>query len=188
MHLGDRLVVDLGAREVGRDVDHHWARAAAAGDVESLVEHLRDLERAADHPRVLDGGHGDAERVRLLEAICAEQIGADLTGDEHHRHRVHHRVHDRRDEVGRPRATRAQSDTDLAGRLRVTGSRMATACLVPDKDVANARVHERVVGREIRATGVTEYDLDTLRLKALHHGINCSHCARPPSLSKVDYK
>ena len=71
----------------------------------------RDLLRVLDHERVLDDRHRDAERVRLLEAVGAEQVGAHLAGDEHDRDGVHHRVGERRDEVGRARAGRARSAT-----------------------------------------------------------------------------
>ena len=43
------------------------------------------------------------------------------------------------------------------------------------------RVDERVVGREVRAAGKAEYDVDALRLQALHDGIDRSHALRPPS-------
>ena len=56
-----------------------------------------------DHERVLDHRHRDADRVGLLEAVGAEQLGAHLAGDEHDRHGVHHRVADRRDQVRRAR-------------------------------------------------------------------------------------
>ena len=49
----------------------------------------------------LTKGSVDAEDVGLLEAVGADQLGADLAGDEHRRHRVHHRVGDRRDQVRR---------------------------------------------------------------------------------------
>ena len=94
-----------------------------AGDVERLVDRARDLQRVLDHEAVLDGRHRDADDVGLLEAVGAEQLGAHLAGDEHRRDRVHHRVHDRRDEVRRARARRAEGDADLAGRLRVALAR-----------------------------------------------------------------
>ena len=104
--VADRLVVDLRAREVDRHVDQHRARAAGARDVERLVHDPRDLRRVLDHERVLDDRHGDAERVRLLEAVRAQQVGAHLAGEDHERDRVHHRVGQRRDDVGRARARR----------------------------------------------------------------------------------
>ena len=52
---------------------------------------------------------------------------------------------------------------------------MAAAGLVAHEDVADARVDERVVGREVGAAGEAEYDVHTLRLQAFHHGIDRTH-------------
>src|SRR6201999_4006073 len=73
------------------------------------------------------------------------------------------------------RARRAQRDADLARGLRVGRGGMAAAGLVTHEDAADARVHESVVRREVRASGIPEYDVPTFCLKALHHGIDRSH-------------
>ena len=104
VHVHDRLVVDLGAAEVLRDVDQHRPGTAGAGDVERLVHGARDLRRMLDDEGVLDDRHRDAEGVGLLEAVGAEQLGAHLAGEGHQRHGVHHRVGQRRDDVRRARA------------------------------------------------------------------------------------
>ena len=109
-----------------------------ARDVEGLVDRPRDLPRVLDHERVLDDRHRDADRVGLLEAVGAEQLGAHLAGDEHDRHRVHHRVGDRRDQVRRAGAGRGERDADLAGRLGVALGGVAAAGLVAHEDVADA--------------------------------------------------
>ena len=111
-----------------------------ARDVERLVDRARDLQRVLDHEAVLDDRHRDADRVGLLEAVGAEQLGAHLAGEEHDRDRVHHRVADRRDEVRRAGAAGAERDADLAGRLRVALGGVAAAGLVADEDVPDARV------------------------------------------------
>jgi len=54
---------------------------------------------------------------------------------------------------------------------------VAAARLMADEDVADPRVVEGVVGREVRPSGVAEYDVDALRLEALHDGIDCAHRA-----------
>ena len=79
----DRVVLDVGAREVLRDVHQHRARPPAASQVEGLVDGARDLQRVLDHERVLDDRQRDAVRVGLLEAVGADQLGAHLPGDEH---------------------------------------------------------------------------------------------------------
>ena len=88
-----------------------------------------------------------------------------LAGDRDHRHRVHVRVGDRRDQVGRARAGGGHADADLAGGLRVAGGGVPGALLVADQDVAHLRVEERVVRRQDRAAGDAEHDLDPERLE-----------------------
>ena len=150
----DRLVRDVRAREVLRDVDQDRARAAGAGDVERLVDRRRDVARVLDHDRVLDDRHRDAGDVGLLEAVGADQVGADLAGDEDRRDRVHHRVGDRRDQVGGAGAARGERDADAAGRLGVALGRVARALLVAAQDVPDARVVEGVVGRKEAPPGI----------------------------------
>src|SRR5205807_9362937 len=95
---------------------------------------------------------------------------------------VEHRVRDRRDEVGRARTRGRERDADLARRLRVALSGVAGALLVAAENVADARVVERVVGWEVRASGDAEYGLNALGLHAFHDRVDCPHCALPPFL------
>src|SRR3712207_5068078 len=52
---------------------------------------------------------------------------------------------------------------------------MAAAGLVADEHVADAAVDERVVGGQVCAARVAEYDLDALCLEAVHDGVDCAH-------------
>ncbi len=169
------LVGDVGLGEVGGDVDDDGAGTSGAGDVERLVDRLGDLGRVGDHPGVLDGRHGDAEDVGLLEAVGAEEVGAHLAGDEDDGDGVHHRVHDRRDEVGGAGAGGAEADGDLAGGLGVALGGVAAAGLVAHEHVADAGVDEGVVRGEVGAARVAEYDFDALSLEAFHDGVDGSH-------------
>ena len=69
--------------------------ATARGDVEGLVDVVGDLRRVGDQEGVLDDRQRDPGDVGLLEAVGADQVGADLAGDEDGRHRVHVGVGDR---------------------------------------------------------------------------------------------
>ena len=93
------------------------------------------------------------------------------------RDRVHHRVADRRDEVGRAGTARADRHADLAGRLRVALRGVAAARLVADEDVVDSSVVEGVVGGEVGAAGQAEYDINTLSLETFHQSVDCTHGA-----------
>ena len=139
------------------------------------MDRPRDLLRARDHERVLDHRHRDADRVRLLKAVGAEQFRAHLAGDEDHRNRVHHCVADRRDQVRRARTAGGERHADLARGLCVALGRVPAAGLVAHEDVSQAAVYERVVGRQVGAAGEAEDDLHALRLQTFHHGIDRAH-------------
>ena len=172
---GGRFVLDVGAREVLGDVHQDRPGPAAAGQVERLVDGLRDLPRVLDHERVLDDRHRDAAGVALLEAVGADQLGADLAGEEHRGDGVEHRVADRRHQVGGAGARGAEGHAHPAGGLGVALRRVAAARLVADQDVADPPVVDRVVGGEVRAAGQAEHDLDALGLQGLHQGIGRPH-------------
>jgi hypothetical protein len=59
---------------------------------------------------------------------------------------------------------------------------MAAASLVAHEDVADPRVVQGVVGRDVRAAGQAEYDVDTLRLQAFHQGVDRPHARSPLSV------
>ena len=163
-----RLVRDVRAAQVLRDVDDDRSGAPGAGDMERLVDCPRELERMLDHEAVLDDRHRDADRVRLLEAVGPEQFGSHLPGQEHDGHRVHHRVADRGHEVRRTGPAGPERHADLAGRLRIALGSVSAAGLVTHENVPDAGVVERVICRQVRAAGKAEYDVDTFRLQTFH--------------------
>ena len=125
--------------------------------------------------------HGDPDRVCLLKAVRADQLGANLPGQEDGRDGVHARVGDRRNQVRRAGSRGPECHADLAGCLGVALSGVAGALLVAAEDVPDARVVERVVGGQVGATGNPEYGRDPFGLQAFHHGVDRSHSSVPLS-------
>ncbi len=166
--LGGRLEHVLG------DVDQHRARPPGPGDVERLGDRAGDPLGAEHQLVVLGDRQRDAGGVALLEGVRADHRLGHLAGDRHHRHRVHVGVRQRGDQVGRARATGRHADPDLAGRPGVPLRRMARPLLVADQDVANAGLTQRVVGRQDRATGKPEHDLDAALLEAADERLRSS--------------
>ena len=59
---------------------------AAAGDVERLVHHARQVVDVLDQVIVLGAGPGDAGGVGLLEGVVADQVRRHLAGQADDRH------------------------------------------------------------------------------------------------------
>ena len=86
---------------------------------------------------------------------------SDLSGDRHHRHRIHVGVGQRSDQVGGAGARRRHAHPDPAGGVRVSTGGVTGALLVADQDVAQLLgVEKRVVDRQHGATGDAEDDVD----------------------------
>ena len=132
--LGRRI--DAGGElHVLRNVDHHRAGTARTRDIEGLVQDARQVLDAADEIIMLGAMAGDADRVRLLEGVRADQMRRHLAGDAHQRDRIHQGVGEAGDGVGRAGAGRHQQAADLAGRARIAFRRMGRALLVAHQDV-----------------------------------------------------
>jgi hypothetical protein len=147
--------------------------------VEGVVDRLLQLVGRLDGDRVLDHRRRHADHVGLLEGVGAEQVGPHLTGHEDGRRRVHVGVADRRQQVGRAGAGGREGDADAAGRARVALRRVAGACLVAHQHVADRRVGERVVDRQVGAPGDPEDGVDALALEGLRQGVGAAHRALP---------
>ena len=174
--LGRVREVDLGLLGVLGDVDEHGAGPAGAGDVEGVLDRLRQLAGIQDEPRMLDDRHRDAGGVGLLEGVGADQVRPDLAGDADERRRVHPRVGDRGHEIGRTGARGRQRDSDLAGGARVALGHVAGALLVAAEHVPYGRApRDCVVGRQDRPTGDPEHDIDAFCLERAQDGVGAEH-------------
>lgn len=85
-------------------IDEDRARAAGTSDLEGFGNHGSQLGRVGNQERVLGAGERHPQHINLLERIGANEFASNLARDGHHGDRVHHRVGEPRDQVGRSRA------------------------------------------------------------------------------------
>ncbi len=152
-----------GDLDVLGDVDHDRAGAAGHGDLERLVDRRGEVGRVLHQVVVLGAVAREADRVGFLERVGADQVGRDLAGDDHQRDRVHERVGDAGDRVGRAGARGDEHHAGLAGRAGIALGGVRRAGFVPHEDVADPVVAEQfVVDRQHRAARVAEHEFDAL--------------------------
>ena len=162
------------------DVDVDGAGPAAAGDVERLGDHPRQLVGVADQVVVLGHRQRDAVDVDLLERVLADERRGHVAGDRDHRDGVEHRRADAGDEVGRAGAGCAHAHADLAGGARVAVGGVGAALLVADEDVAQLGVvAEDVVQGQDHAARVAEHDVDALAEQRFADHVGADPRARP---------
>ena len=83
--------------------------------------------------------------------------------------RIHHRVGDRGDQVGRAGAGGAKGDPRLAGGVCVTLGGVAGGLLVTGLYVPQIGVDQRVIGGQVCATGNAEDVVNTFRFGDLNN-------------------
>ena len=158
-----------GDLDVLGNVDHDRTGAARGGDAERFLDDPGQFRRVLHQIVVLGAVAGDADGVGFLKRVRADQPGRDLPGDDHQRDRIHERIGNARDGIGRAGTRGDQHDAGLAGGACVPFSRVGGASFVANQNVANAGVVEQgVVNRQHRAAGIAEHEFDALPCQAFN--------------------
>ena len=162
---------------VAGDVDDHRPRPPGAGDVERLVDRVRDVVGRSTPIECLEIGSVMPSTSVSWKAFVPRRSLRTWAQQEHGRDRVHVRVGDRRREVRRARAARHERDADAAARLRVALGGVAGPRLVAHEDVADRAVVQRVVDGQARAAGQPEDAVGALALEGGDQPVGAAHRA-----------
>ena len=161
----------LGFQQVGGNVDDHRPGTSAARPVESFGNGVGNFVDAANQPAPLGERKRHAEDVGFLEGVGSDQGTADLAGDADQRDRVHFRVRDAGNQIGRAGSAGRHRHSDLAGHPGVAFGRENRALLVPRQDVAHAAALERVIQRHDGAAGITEHKVNPFGAQTLQDDV-----------------
>ena len=105
---------------------------------------------------MLGNGPGDADHIRFLEGIVADQGRRHLPGDDDHRDGIHVGGGDAGDGVGGARAAGGNSHPDLAAGPGVAVGSMDRGLLMTGQDVLDRRIHQVIVDVDDRPAGITK--------------------------------
>ena len=162
-HLFGRAIGTGREEDILRQIDDDRPGAAALRDVEGLVQYAGQLADVLDEIIVLCARPRDAGRVGFLKCVVADQVRRDLARQANDRHRVHQRVGEPGDCIGRAGTARYKDDPDTAGRAGIALGRVHGPLLMPHEDVAQRILLEkRIVDRQDGTAGIAEYDIDAL--------------------------
>ena len=176
VHALRPLEVDLVAVDVGRDVDEHGARPPGRCDVERLANGLGDVGGVFDQVVVLGDRQRDARDVGLLKGVGPDDRRGDLAGQYHDGHRVHVRVGQTGDRVGRPGAARHECHADTARGPRIAVRGVNAALLMAGQDRAYLRrVVERVEDGQDHSPRIAEEDVHALHLQRANQRVCAGH-------------
>jgi hypothetical protein len=183
----DRLRPDelgLGLLCVLADVHEDGAGTAVARDREGLAHRVGDVLRLRHQHVVLGDGQGDPGDVRLLEGVAAQDLGRDLSGDEHGGDGVHHRGGDAGGQVRRPRTGGGDGHSDPAAGPCVPVRHVGRTLLVADQDVADGELQQGVIGGKDGATRISEHGVDALTHQAFPEDLRAGQVHIHPQKTK----
>ena len=174
-----RRVLELLLPHILGNINQHRPGPPAGRNEKSLGHDRAEVGRIPHHPGVLHDRKRDAEDVRFLERIGADRRTGHLTGDHHHRHRIHLRCGDAGDKVGGTRPGGTETDADLAGGSGVGIGGMGSRLLMPHQDVTHPaftlRDVEGVVDRKDGAAWVPEDRVHPMASQRIHQGCRPRH-------------
>jgi hypothetical protein len=162
--------------DVLRDVDDHRAGAPRRGDLERLVQDVRQVVDVLNQVVVLGARAGDADRVALLEGVGADEVRRHLAGHDHQGDGIHQGVDDAGDGVGGAGAGSDQHHARPAGGAGVALGGMGGALLVAHEDVVQLRlVEDGVIDRQHGAAGIAEEVRHPLVDEGPHDDLGAGH-------------
>ena len=170
-HRGRVLVgnLEVGPGHVLGDVHDNRTGTSGGGHVECLLEGVGQLADILDEKVVLDARTRDPDAIDLLKCVAADRMGGYLSGNHHHRDRVHVRGRDAGDRVRGAGTRRDQDDAGLARGAGVAVRHVRRALLVANKDVLDViLLVDLVVDVEHGSTGIAEEVLHPFVLEKLH--------------------
>ena len=169
-----RLPVNLLNLCITREVEHHRARTATAGNIERTTDGPRNILRMAYLIRPLADRLCHTHEVNLLEGIGTQSTNSHLSGNHHYRRRVKHGIGHACQRIRGTRTTGHQGHTHLATDAGIALSGMDSTLLMTHQNVvetlllASRIVEQRIVGRHNAAAGVAENGLYPFCLQRPH--------------------
>ncbi len=175
---GGPLGMGLGLLQIFREIDHHRAGPAGAGDVNGLFHDARDFVDVGDQITMFDNRQGHAEEVGFLEAALADHGLRDLAGDGDQGDGIHIGVGDGGDEIGGAGAAGGHADAGLASGARVTLRGEGAALLVARENGADGGTRQGLVNLHAGAAGIGEHDIDALAFERADKDVAAKHRGR----------
>ncbi len=153
---------------VAGQIDQHRPGPARARNMECLANHAGQILDMGHHIIMFGDRAGNAGHIGFLKSIIADIGGCHLTGQGHHRDRVHKSGGNSSYQIGCTRPRSGQADSDLAGGSGITVSGMGRSLFMPHQNVANFGVeHQGVMHLQGAGTGITENKIDPLSLQTV---------------------
>ncbi len=156
MHLLGILELGKLRGHVFRYIDEDRSRPAGPGNIEGLFNDARHIGHVSYEVVVLRARPRNADNIRLLEGVIADERRIHLTGEYHDGHRIHIGGCNAGHRICGPRAGGHKGCADPRGGARVAVCRVHGRLLVSHEDLFYVRVIEGIGDIEHGPPGVAK--------------------------------
>ncbi len=165
------LIIAAVCRHIFRDIHKNRAGSAALCNGKGVSERIRQNRYILYDIIMLGNRHGDSRNVHLLKGILSQKRQIHVTGNRHHRHRIHISRCNTRYQIGRPRAAGRQTDSRFSCGSGITVRRMSSSLLMRRQNMINlaAVLIQRVIYIQNRTAGIAEHCVDSLLFETFHY-------------------
>jgi len=164
-----------GLLDILGDVDEDGTGTAAAGDIKGRFEQAGQLIDLVDEEIVFGDRAGDAEHIRFLKGVVADQAGRDLAGYGHQRNGVHIGGCQSGDQIGGAGAGGRHTDPDLARGAGEAVGGMRSPLLMAGEIEGHPRRIECIKDVDHHTARISEEGAHTLLLQGVDDHLCAGH-------------
>ena len=161
---------------VFRNINPDRAGPTGGRDMKCFLENPRQICRIHHQIAVLHHRQRHSENVGLLKRAATNHGAWHLTGNHHHRHRIHIRIGHAGDQIRRTGTAGGNRNTGLAASASVTAGRKSAALFMPGQNRANLfRACQRLMHFHARAAGIRKNHIHALAFEATDDDVCPAH-------------
>ena len=162
----NRRVSHVALENIFSDVYQHRTRPARRGNVERLMNRLRQIGNILDQEIMLGSRTRDAECIGFLECVGANQSAGHLTGKRNDRDRIQQRIDQAGSKVGGAGARRGTAYAGFAGSPNVALRGEGGILFMPHQYVPDRVIEQGVIKRDGNSTRIPINGVDAFAHQA----------------------
>ena len=132
-----RLILRFICCHILRNIDKHRTRSAFFCNGKCTADRRCQITHILDDKVMFCDRHCHSGNINLLKTVFSQQRYTNITGDRHHRNRIHIGRCDTGDQIGRTRSGGCKTHTDFSGASRITVRRMAGPLFMGGQNVSD---------------------------------------------------
>ena len=163
-------------KNIFRQVDKHGARTAGGGNIKCCLDGLCQIVDIFHEIIMFCNRTSNAHDIHFLECIVSDQLCYNLTCKHNKRYRIHIRIGNTCDSIGRTGAGCHQDNSGFSGCLGISFRCMGCTLFVPRENMFDVcKIMEYIIDADHDTAGISKESIDALLDKAPHKYLCACH-------------